>query len=772
MLRRLRSFIGESFQRKLLLFTLTLVIATTIFLFLFLMFNLRSMTDYSLDQNAAGMEQTVEDYLTKYAQEKSTSTWLQLKEAQDNLTVLGRTAQKIVDNYDEIRANPEILNLSIFQTPLTEQRGALSSSPGDRFETLIPPALVDSVEARELLSSTALLNLTMDAVFDANANNAFVYFIGNQAAPVTRAYPNIHLVEILQDNVNLLFWKDWFPQNVDNWRRWFNDPTLQERTPGPVTVEAPYQDAAGQGLMVTMFYPLWDKQANDFAGAVGADITLNQIVENVLTTRVAETGFAFLTNSQGEIIAMPEVGHKLFDVDLTETEVGGLTYYSGSLQDSANPRVQELAAAIVESPEGVHKVNLGDGTSQADEYLIAHASLPALSNAQYQDENWRIVVAAPSAEIFAVLNQTDRAINERSFNLSLLSLAFAIIGLGAAGYLSTRFADSVTHDLRTLAGAAEQVSAKNYDIALDLKSNDEIGQLGRTFESMTREIRDYTTNLETKVAERTADLQQANAEITRLNDQLKDENLRLSAELDVARRLQMMVLPPESDLDRVTDLDIASYMRPADEVGGDYYDVLHVGDTVLLGIGDVTGHGLPAGVVMLMAQTALLTLAEDGEEDTERILARLNRVLYQNIMRIRENKNMTLAILQYRNRQFKIVGQHESILVCRTDGQVEVIDTLNLGLPLGLEDEIDEFIAAERVQLAPGELLVLYTDGVTEAENPQRQQYDIPMLADAISRYRHLEAKEVLQRTLDDVYAFIDTAHIYDDISLVVVKQK
>ena len=183
-------------------------------------------------------------------------------------------------------------------------------------------------------------------------------------------------------------------------------------------MEAPYQDAAGQGLMVTMFYPLWDKQANDFAGAVGADITLNKIVENVLTTRVAKTGFAFLTNSQGEIIAMPEVGHKLFDVNLAQTELGGLTYYSGSLKDSTNPRVQELAAAIVANPEGVLTVNLGDGTSQADEYMIAYDSLPALANAQYEDENWRIVVAAPSAEIFAVLNQTGQAINERSLRLT------------------------------------------------------------------------------------------------------------------------------------------------------------------------------------------------------------------------------------------------------------------------------------------------------------------------------------------------------------------
>src|SRR5690606_26143747 len=104
-------------------------------------------------------------------------------------------------------------------------------------------------------------------------------------------------------------------------------------------------------------------------------------------------------------------------------------------------------------------------------------------------------------------------------------------------------------------------------------------------------------------------------QISRLNEQLQDENLRLSAELDVARHLQMMVLPSKTEMKMVEELDIAGYSRPADEVGGDYYDILRSGDAVYLGIGDVTGHGLPAGVIMLMAQTALLTLVQTGEQD-------------------------------------------------------------------------------------------------------------------------------------------------------------
>jgi sigma-B regulation protein RsbU (phosphoserine phosphatase) len=191
-----------------------------------------------------------------------------------------------------------------------------------------------------------------------------------------------------------------------------------------------------------------------------------------------------------------------------------------------------------------------------------------------------------------------------------------------------------------------------------------------------------------------------------------------------------------------------------------------------MGIGDVTGHGLQAGVIMLMAQTALLTLSQSGEQDMGQILSILNRVLYQNIVRIRENKNMTLSVLRYHNQAFDIVGQHESVLICRKSGQVEVIDTMDLGFPIGLEDNIDDFIFTERFCLEPDDVMLLYTDGVTEAENSQREMFGMTNLTEALTKYHKLEAKDILSRIVDDVYTFIDTAQVYDDISMLVVKQK
>jgi sigma-B regulation protein RsbU (phosphoserine phosphatase) len=107
----------------------------------------------------------------------------------------------------------------------------------------------------------------------------------------------------------------------------------------------------------------------------------------------------------------------------------------------------------------------------------------------------------------------------------------------------------------------------------------------------------------------------------------------MRAELDLVRQMQQLVLPTPDELAAIDDLDIAAFMEPADEVGGDYYDVLHADGVVTIGIGDVTGHGLESGILMVMTQAAVRTLQELREADPVRFLGALNRTLYHNVQR-------------------------------------------------------------------------------------------------------------------------------------------
>ncbi len=264
----------------------------------------------------------------------------------------------------------------------------------------------------------------------------------------------------------------------------------------------------------------------------------------------------------------------------------------------------------------------------------------------------------------------------------------------------------------------------------------------------------------------------ASSTISALNQKLKTENIRIKAELDITRRLQQMILPPASELSAIQELDIAGYMDPCDEVGGDYYDVLSHNGHLKIGIGDVTGHGLESGLIMIMVQTAVRTLLESNEQDAPKFLNLLNRTIYQNVQRINCDKTMTLSLLDYHAGTLLLSGQHEEVLIVRANGDLEKFDTVNLGFPIALEEDIEDFVSQTKIQLSPGDLVVLYTDGITEAMNTAREQYGLARLCDVVVKHHDRSAQAIKQSVIQDVRNYIGQQTVFDDITLLVIKQK
>ncbi|MGK7901430.1 MAG: SpoIIE family protein phosphatase [Hormoscilla sp.] len=253
---------------------------------------------------------------------------------------------------------------------------------------------------------------------------------------------------------------------------------------------------------------------------------------------------------------------------------------------------------------------------------------------------------------------------------------------------------------------------------------------------------------------------------------LRSENLRLAAELDITRQLQQMLLPKARELEEIEGLEIAGFMEPADEVGGDYYDVLSHNGKVKIGIGDVTGHGLESGVLTIMAQMAVRTLLTNNETNPTQFLSVLNQAIYGNVMRMSSDKHMTLSLLDYEGGTLCVTGQHEDMIVVRSDGRTEQIDTLDLGFPIALEEDITDFVGETRVHLNSGDVVVLYTDGITEAENSQKELYGLERLIAVVKHNRWRSASEIQQAVVDDVRQHIGDHKVYDDITLLVLKQK
>ncbi len=764
----------RTFKFKLIFFTLSVTIIPLLFLVVLFLNNFNKITEVSLEQNTKGIKQSTYEYLTNMVKDKADLGSLRVQSVIDSVSVLGKSAQKIIDNYDELAGNKDIYEVDMFNNKLIELNGAKTNNTDEEVNVLIPPHIADNPESIELLKTTSLLNLSMASVFESNSNLTFLYFVGDRGSAITRAYPNIDVAHYL-DSAGLLgfdFWADFFPDNVYPWEKFHLDKTFAEdvlsRTGTKTTFNQPYADAAGQGKIMTVFYPLWDFKENKFAGAVGADVSLASIVDTILSIHVAKTGYAFLVNGVGEIVAKPDIADK----DLLTTEVvinrNGLDYYYSDLSTSKNESIKDIYKDIISNKNGYYDISLGNG----EKGILTFDSIRPINSLDYTMDTWKIVIITPENEILETLIETHGVISSQNNVTTIISLIAVAITILIVILLTLYLSGNITLDITTLANAAKKISQKNYDISVKTKAKDEIGDLGNAFNLMSQEIKTYTENLEEKVHERTVELENAMEEIHALNNKLSDENTRMGAELDVAQKLQLMVLPSDEDLKVIKDLDIAGIMEPADEVGGDYYDVFDIEDSTIIGIGDVTGHGLSSGVVMLMAQTAIKTAASLEQNNLKKVLSTVNSVLYNNIERIKEDKTMTLSLIDYKDNEYRIVGQHETVIISRVTGEIEVIDTMELGFFVGLEEDIEDFISEIKVVLNPGDVMVLYTDGITEAVDSSEVEFGTDRLTESIMKYTNLSATEILNSVISDLKIHIGSSKIHDDISMIVVKQK
>jgi len=192
---------------------------------------------------------------------------------------------------------------------------------------------------------------------------------------------------------------------------------------------------------------------------------------------------------------------------------------------------------------------------------------------------------------------------------------------------------------------------------------------------------------------------------------------------------------------------------------------------VHIGIGDVTGHGIEAGVLMLMLQTAIRTLVAAEEHDLGRMMSVVNKVLHENIQRSALDHSATLSLLELAGTELRVTGQHEEVIIVRRDGAIERVSTMGLGFPIGIMPDIQPLVAVSTLRFDPGDVLILYTDGVTEAEDPANRQYGIESLCAVLSRHRGASASEIKDAVLADLVAFKGSRGVLDDITLFVTKR-
>jgi len=247
------------------------------------------------------------------------------------------------------------------------------------------------------------------------------------------------------------------------------------------------------------------------------------------------------------------------------------------------------------------------------------------------------------------------------------------------------------------------------------------------------------------------------------------ERQRLAHELRLAARIQASVLPQQLEVD---GLDISASMLPATEVGGDCYDVLPFEGGAWLSIGDVAGHGLGPGVVMMMLQTSVAAVLRTSPElSPASALAIVNAVLFDNVKtRLGQGEHATLMLLRYeRSGRVVFAGGHEEPIVYRArTGRTELLPAP--GLWVGIRPDVRGQMPESEFFLEPDDVLLLYTDGAVEARNAARKQYGVERLAAELEKVHAASVHEIREHLLSSLQGWMDVQR--DDISFVVARQR
>ncbi len=247
--------------------------------------------------------------------------------------------------------------------------------------------------------------------------------------------------------------------------------------------------------------------------------------------------------------------------------------------------------------------------------------------------------------------------------------------------------------------------------------------------------------------------------------ELRDK-LDLKGDLEIAREIQIGLVP--SLPFQKGEVDIRSHMRPANTVGGDYYDIIDLEESLVgIVIGDVAGKGIPAALLMALLQGSLRTLLSAGFRGPE-LIAKLNEYLCDNIP---ANRLVTLFYgeLHTDSGRFRFVNAgHNAPYLLRQDQPFERLEATSLVLGV-LRDATFE---VKESHLGPGDRLFLFTDGVTEAFNPKEEEYGEERLTKFLQRYPNKEQDQLIADLIRDVLAFCDSSRPGDDITLMVIKHR
>ena len=469
-------------------------------------------------------------------------------------------------------------------------------------------------------------------------------------------------------------------------------------------------------------------------GVVAIDVFLTSIEEYVEKS-AGTAGFICIVNDNGQVVFAPK-NNGVFYADWEDE--------AEDLRESEN---QQLASFVKEALSSGTKVNLID--IRGKEYYMTGVPMNTVG--------WTVIsvinkdaIDAPTNEMldkYDKINEqstTRYKKNNKSINIKTLVAEILILALGI--YIAKRTAGKIVKPIETMTSDIMEGArtGKLFEMQDIYRTKDEIEVLAEAFDDLSKKTRQYIIDI---------------TEITK-------EKERIGTELELARKIQADMLPSiyPAFPDR-TEFDIYATMTPAKEVGGDFYDFFLIDDDHLgMVMADVSGKGVPAALFMMMSKIIINNLALQGCSPAE-ALEMTNEVICQN----NDDEmfiTVWLGVLEISTGKITAANAgHEFPMIRKANGDYEMLRDKHGFVVGGLEDmKYTEY----EIQLDKGGALFLYTDGVIEATNSDKELFGIDRLLEVLNENKDSDTVSILSNVRAAVDGFAGEAEQFDDLTMLV----
>ena len=454
--------------------------------------------------------------------------------------------------------------------------------------------------------------------------------------------------------------------------------------------------------------PLKDESGN-YIGTIAADLSLGWLSKTISAVRPYPNSYSMMIGEGGTFFVHPDATKLFYQTIFTE------------LFEHPDPDLSDLGHAMLRGESGMRQLKM-DGV---DSYVFFR---PLGST------GWSVAIVCPERDIFGGYLRLQRMVT-----------FIVVIGLILMFLVFSRIVTRELRPLRRLADQAGTIAEGNFDEKLpDDGRSDEIGRLSHSF----------------------GDMQQS---LVRYIDELQDTTARkasIESELKVASSIQASMLPrifppfPER-----TDIDLYATMTPAKEVGGDLFDFFLRDEKLFFLVGDVSGKGAPAAMLMAVVHS-LFRAASARESDPARIMQVINETVC-----LDNDANMFvtlfLGVLDLPTGRLRYCNAGHDCPMVLLGASLTSLDCIP-HLPVGVLADMK--YGVQECVLEPETRLFLYTDGLTEAMNAQYEQFGMARVKELLANCAGKNPRQILEAMLDGVHAFVLDAEQSDDLTMLALR--